>query len=104
MSNTHADAMGPKFIKLMNLINEKGDTAPVIVPISFIKNVSRVERSSEIIAMPTPEIGKCAISLLDGGMLVVDHSFEEMAEVLNALDAPKMIALMAEKNAAGVVQ
>lgn len=91
-----------KFIKLRVVLDEKGKTSDVVYPLTFIKNISNVEVQSEIIAGLTPVIGKCAITLFDGGQFMVDHTLEEMCQVLQATDAPKIIAALQEKSEAAL--
>jgi hypothetical protein len=103
MSNTHAEAMGGKFIKLIHISDDKGNTAPVVIPLSMIKNISRIERyEGSIKLIEANEHGKCGITLLDGGMIVVDHSLEELCFVLSVIDTPEVIKLMNEKQTSTV--
>ena len=92
-----AYGMEGKFIKLRVIVSEDGKkTADSIWPLSFIKNISKVEVQSEIIQSLTPVIGKCAVTFFDGNQAMLDHSLEEMCEILQAVDAPKLGAAIAE--------
>lgn len=88
-----------KFITLDCLVNENDETetSPSIIPITLIKQISKVEkRPDSVIELPTKEIGKCGIKLFDGNMLIVNHSFEEICALLETTAVPMKLIPMEE--------
>lgn len=67
---------------------------PVVIQKAHVKNVSKIGQRTafEKQILLTPVVGRCAVNLITAETLIVDHSFEEMVQLLGAIsikDLPK---------------